>query len=252
MLLLWDKSQKLREGIYLSICLHSVVIAFFILVSHFHNSAPLVFKLTQESKKKAVLFVKRNKFQKKSAPAKSAHVSKTKTVQKKVPKKTKKVIKKITKPVIATEKTSKFKSVYARSLLPEEKKIKPAKKVIEEKVIEEKKEPEMARTALEEKIVQEVEEPAEELEVVESDDFADVYQEIYEHWNMPEGFSPDLSCTYKVIIDKEGNVVDVVVQKSSGVLVYDTAAQAALFTTIYSKIVWGKEFIITFDKEGTA
>jgi hypothetical protein len=66
------------------------------------------------------------------------------------------------------------------------------------------------------------------------------------HWNIPRGVSPDCVCDVKVTIASDGVKREVVVIKSSRVVLYDIAARAAAFRAAYPKEAWGSSQIIRF------
>jgi hypothetical protein len=216
-----------------------------------YHQKELRLKISTDGKKTPVLFVSRKKYQKNSKQP--SHISSqkkslsrksvTRAAQKVAPKKVRSAP--VTKP---SPQTHRFASVYPRSALPPKKIIKPEKK---EKKVAQHVLPELLPAEPEhvEQSQEDIIQHDHDIPVVERDEYVELYQDIYNNWQIPRGFSPELSCTYRVMVTTEGKVADVVLQKSSGVLVYDTACQAALFKTTYPKSIWGKEFTISFDKE---
>lgn len=73
-----------------------------------------------------------------------------------------------------------------------------------------------------------------------------IQRAIEEQWRVPAGLSKNLLCEVKVVISAEGKA-KAVLHKSSGVLVYDVAAESAAQRANYSKELWGKEITITFN-----
>lgn len=71
-------------------------------------------------------------------------------------------------------------------------------------------------------------------------------QEISTVWKPPHGLSKDLSCEVMAIIGKDGKALKTMVQKSSGVLIYDVAARTALTNVTMPSWAHGKEVCITF------
>lgn len=71
-------------------------------------------------------------------------------------------------------------------------------------------------------------------------------QEISTVWKPPRGLSKDLSCEIVAIIGKQGKVIKTIVQKPSGVLLYDVAARTALAQVNMPAWAHGKEVCITF------
>ena len=74
-----------------------------------------------------------------------------------------------------------------------------------------------------------------------------IQQEIGIHWRPPQGLSDQLSCEIKLVIGGNGTIAESFVAKSSGVLVYDIAAESALLHVAHLP-AWAhnKEFFITF------
>jgi len=68
------------------------------------------------------------------------------------------------------------------------------------------------------------------------------------HWQPPIGLSPDLACHIKFMVNAKGEVQEIVMLESSGVLIYDIAVQNALRESSLHLPVcaYGKEFCITF------
>jgi outer membrane biosynthesis protein TonB len=65
-------------------------------------------------------------------------------------------------------------------------------------------------------------------------------------WHPPCGIEPEAPCKLVVVVDKNGSAARVTVESSSGVLVYDSAAQAALFEAVFPEREHGKVLYITF------
>lgn len=65
-------------------------------------------------------------------------------------------------------------------------------------------------------------------------------------WHPPVGIEPDEPCKLEVVVDNNGGAERVTVEASSGILVYDSAAQAALYETIFPERQHGKVLHITF------
>lgn len=69
---------------------------------------------------------------------------------------------------------------------------------------------------------------------------------IKERWRPPLGLSADLECALKIIINYQGIVQEVKVEKSSSVITYDIAARRAIKEISFPRQLYGKELIITF------
>ncbi|MCL4229186.1 TonB C-terminal domain-containing protein [Candidatus Dependentiae bacterium] len=73
-----------------------------------------------------------------------------------------------------------------------------------------------------------------------------IEDEITQHWRVPHGLSSDLSCQIAATVDWQGNVQQVRIAQSSGVLAYDISARSAATRMQLPALARGKEFIITF------
>ncbi|MGC2310524.1 MAG: hypothetical protein WA432_02825 [Candidatus Babeliaceae bacterium] len=65
------------------------------------------------------------------------------------------------------------------------------------------------------------------------------------HWHPPFG-SDNTFCTYKVLINKQGKVEEAHLIESSGMLIFEVSARAALMKVAYPLQLWGKEIILKF------
>ncbi len=77
-------------------------------------------------------------------------------------------------------------------------------------------------------------------------EYTDLYQTIASAWSPPSGIPPDVACTITVAIDRQGAITALSIDASSGMLMYDVAAQAALSEFQFPHIAWGKSITITF------
>ncbi len=77
----------------------------------------------------------------------------------------------------------------------------------------------------------------------------DLYKEISQKWSPPPGVPQETACQLLLHIDSQGAIVDVAVAKSSGVLLFDLAAQAAIDELNCPKWAWGKSIALTFSME---
>lgn len=71
-----------------------------------------------------------------------------------------------------------------------------------------------------------------------------IQHSIQQCWTPPIGVTPTTSCQMRVTISDEGVACMVKIEKSSGVLVYDTSARLALLQVEYPKEVYGKTITI--------
>ena len=82
-----------------------------------------------------------------------------------------------------------------------------------------------------------------------ADRYADLYKEISQKWSPPPGIPSETACELTMQIDRNGTVIDMQILKSSGVLVFDVAAQAAIDELNYPQWAWGKAISLTFSME---
>lgn len=79
------------------------------------------------------------------------------------------------------------------------------------------------------------------------EEFKVLHEEIVAQWAPPPGIASTCSCKITMLIDWEGVIRNFTVNESSGVLMYDIAAQKALTQVKMPKWTWGKEITITFN-----
>lgn len=163
----------------------------------------------------------------------------------------KKRVKKQTKKELAKKKDQKKLETQKKEFKKED-----APKIETAKIIEKEKAPVIEE--LEQKItstaMQDVTEGADDVNVryVGRDDLDALHmqeyisQELVNHWQPPIGVPKDRICELKVLIDWQGKVTDIRIQKPSGVLVYDMSARSAVLAMNFPKWLWGKEFTINF------
>jgi outer membrane biosynthesis protein TonB len=74
-----------------------------------------------------------------------------------------------------------------------------------------------------------------------------VYEKVGEQWQPPKGLSADLTCEVMVTIDMKGEVNEVMLHKSSGVLLYDVSVRTALLAlNQVPRAAWGNTLHLTF------
>ncbi len=78
------------------------------------------------------------------------------------------------------------------------------------------------------------------------EEYALLGQDITAHWAPPPGMPAEAACTITITIDRAGVVTAMVVDTSSGMLIYDLAAQSALSELQFPHVAWGKSITITF------
>ncbi len=77
-------------------------------------------------------------------------------------------------------------------------------------------------------------------------DYAALYEDIVACWSPPPGIPADCSCTITIAIDRQGQMTTMAIDASSGVLMYDLAAQAAIGEIQFPHMARGKSITITF------
>lgn len=70
-------------------------------------------------------------------------------------------------------------------------------------------------------------------------------QELQTHWKPPIGHT-GLTCVVRIILDWQGAISDVIIEQTSGVLLFDMSAEQALHVMTFPKTAWGKQVTITF------
>lgn len=73
-----------------------------------------------------------------------------------------------------------------------------------------------------------------------------ICSEIGEHWKPPRGVPKDKTCVVRVLVDWHGVVKDIVVEKASGIAMYDVSVRSAVSALHVPQAAWGKELSITF------
>jgi len=69
---------------------------------------------------------------------------------------------------------------------------------------------------------------------------------IGQHWKPPVGVPKSKVCQLMLVIDWQGKIKDIKVEKSSGAAMYDVSARQAALAAEYPKGLWGKACTITF------
>ena len=69
--------------------------------------------------------------------------------------------------------------------------------------------------------------------------------QLAKYWKRPVGMENKI-CVIKIELDITGKIVNVLVEKSSGVPMYDIAAKAAALKPIYPQEIWNKKLVIQF------
>lgn len=69
---------------------------------------------------------------------------------------------------------------------------------------------------------------------------------IAQHWSPPVGVAKNRVCELLIVVDWQGKVKDINVQKASGSAMYDVSTRTAALAAEYDKQFWGKSFCVTF------
>lgn len=69
---------------------------------------------------------------------------------------------------------------------------------------------------------------------------------IMDKWRAPYGIQGEPSCRIKAFVNKHGSIEDMMIEESSGILMFDIAARSALLNTEMPEWTRGKSFVITF------
>lgn len=76
-----------------------------------------------------------------------------------------------------------------------------------------------------------------------------IQQEIGVHWRPPQSLAGQLQCNVKLSVNADGSIKEAAIVQSSGVLIYDLAAESALLKiSCFPAWARSKEFIITFNQ----
>lgn len=75
-----------------------------------------------------------------------------------------------------------------------------------------------------------------------------IQESIRKQWRPPVGVSADSGCLVRVAIAKDGKINQIIIEKSSGILVYDLAARDAIAKVSFGREQWGKELLLLFGK----
>ncbi len=138
--------------------------------------------------------------------------------------------------------------------LPEKKDVQPKEKVAKQEAEVPEKESqasaqktEQSKKAEQKKVAQSDQALSKQEPV--ADRYVDLYTEISQKWSPPPGIPSETACELTMQIDGNGNAIDTNISKSSGVLLFDVAAQAAIDELNYPKWAWGKAISLTFSME---
>ena len=83
-------------------------------------------------------------------------------------------------------------------------------------------------------------------EYQEYQEMQEIVNAVRRWWYPPRGVQPQALCTVRVTIASSGSVTAAVIEKSSGVPVYDIAAKGALLKATFPKHIWGKQCVVQF------
>jgi hypothetical protein len=71
-------------------------------------------------------------------------------------------------------------------------------------------------------------------------------QELVKYWAPPPGVADDLCCQLTAHVDRCGQLQDIVITQSSGVLMFDIIARGALLAVVWPSWTYGTSIDITF------
>lgn len=71
-------------------------------------------------------------------------------------------------------------------------------------------------------------------------------KELSKHWQPPHGMPDTCTCEITTYVGNNGVVTDSVITESSGILMYDVSARAAILAMELPRWTWGASFPITF------
>jgi len=224
------------------------------------SGAPVVFlpfhKVVQKKPIRKIVKTKK----KKSAPVKKTTVAKIKPGPKsKAKPKPKKQTKLAAKKKTSTKKQSVKKAEVKKKKAPKKvvakKKTAPKKKpikTVQAKKVNTKKQKKQIVAQKELKLPQKnVGEPIApiyvgqlEMEALRMQD--EMQTVVGDVWKPPAGLPKDLECVLKILVNWKGKATETVVEKTSGVLMYDISARTAVARMELPQWAHGKEFHITF------
>lgn len=75
---------------------------------------------------------------------------------------------------------------------------------------------------------------------------AQLHNEIIKQWKQPPGAPTTCACDISFFVNKQGKIENLIVQKSSGILMYDISARQALYSMTMPQWTYGKQLIINF------
>ena len=69
--------------------------------------------------------------------------------------------------------------------------------------------------------------------------------QLAKHWKRPVGMANKI-CVIRIELHANGTIINAIVEKSSGVPMYDMAAKSAALKTVYPQEIWNKKLVIQF------
>lgn len=73
-----------------------------------------------------------------------------------------------------------------------------------------------------------------------------INRELQTYWKPPVGHA-GATCTLRAVVDWQGQLADIIVEQSSGMLMFDMSAEQAISAMTFPKTAWGKQVTITFN-----
>lgn len=76
---------------------------------------------------------------------------------------------------------------------------------------------------------------------------AALHNDLLSRWRAPHGVKDSVACTIRFFVNFDGRIENVVIEKSSGILLFDVAAKGVIYGTPMPRWVRGKSMTITFN-----
>jgi len=71
-------------------------------------------------------------------------------------------------------------------------------------------------------------------------------KELAKNWKPPRGMQPNCSCDITATVGTDGKIIDLKIDKSSGILMYDVSARQAFFSMSIPQWAHGKSITVSF------
>lgn len=73
-----------------------------------------------------------------------------------------------------------------------------------------------------------------------------IQEEAQKWWKAPPGVNPDVACQVMVRVNHDGTIREIVIEKESGILMFDVRARQAVSQMEFPRGSWGKEVVVYF------